>query len=222
MPLNRLLLLVIACFISRGFAEDAKTASDPADVFSSADTVASTNSMDVLDGRRKLSVGDRISYRVVEERAEPCALLVTDSGEMEVPLIGRVPAAGRTCKELAFDIKNALEKDYFYHATVIIGLDAVSAKSRGTVYVMGQVRNQGAMEIPLEGSFTVSKAVLRAGGFADFANQRKVKLVRKSGADSKSDTTLVDVVEILKGQGAPDPTLQPDDVIIVPERLVNF
>jgi len=62
-----------------------------------------------------------VSYRVVEERKDPIPLMVTDSGEIEVPYIGRVPAAGKTCKELAYEIKPLLEKDYFYKATVIVG-----------------------------------------------------------------------------------------------------
>lgn len=183
-------------------------------------SVVSTNSMDALDDSRRLSTGDRVSYRVVEERTEPRPLMVTDSGEMEVPLIGRTHAAGKTCRQLANDIKRELEKDYFYRATVIIGLDAASSKSRGMVYLMGAVRTQGAIEIPQEGSFTVSKAIMRGGGFSDFANRRKVKLVRKGGGSS--ETTFIDVDQILQGTGAKDPVLQADDVIIVSENRVNF
>lgn len=182
--------------------------------------IASTNSMDVLDDKRPLAIGDRVSYRIVEERMDPRSLVVADSGEMEVPLIGRIHAASKTCRQLALDIKKELEKDYFNRATVIIGLDAASVKSRGVIYVMGAVRNQGVVEIPLEGTFTVSKAILRAGGFSDFANQRKVKLIRK-GVDS-SETIAIDVKEILYGTGTKDPVVQQDDVVIVPENRVNF
>jgi protein involved in polysaccharide export with SLBB domain len=74
-------------------------------------TVAFTTSMDVLNDTTKLGAGDRISFRVVEDRREPITLVVTDSGEMEVPLIGRVKALDKTCKQLAYDIKPLLEKD---------------------------------------------------------------------------------------------------------------
>lgn len=184
--------------------------------------VGTTNSMDVLDDKRKLVIGDRLSYRVVEERTQPYPLFVTDSGEIEVPLIGRVPAAGRTCKQLARAIKSELEKEYFYRATVIVGLDAASARSGGRIYLSGQIRSQGSMEIPPGGGFTLSKAILQAGGFADFANQRKVKIVRKSGDGGASETFTVDVADILKGRTEKDVVLQPEDVVIVPERLVNF
>ena len=184
--------------------------------------VAATTSMDVLDSSRRLGPGDRLSYRVVEERQQPVALTVADSGEVEVPLIGRVKASGRTCKELAQTIRPMLEREYFYKATVIIGLDAVSAKSRGRVYLSGQVRQQGPIEIPPDERFTLSKAILKAGGLADFANKRKIKLIRKN-ADGSAQTTIVDLDAItVHGQLDKDPEILPDDTIIVPEKFVNF
>ncbi len=178
--------------------------------------------MEVLDTTRRLGTGDRLSYRVVEERREPVALTVADSGEVEVPLIGRVKASGRTCKEFAQAIKPLLERDYFYKATVIIGLDAISAKSRGRVYLSGQVRQQGAIEIPPDERFTLSKAILKAGGLADFANKKKIKLIRKN-ADGSAQTTIVDLDAItVRGQLDKDPEIFPDDTIIVPEKFVNF
>jgi polysaccharide export outer membrane protein len=203
---------------SAAFAQETSSQQAPA---TASAVVAATNSMAVLDDGRTLQKGDVLSYRVVEERKPPMKLVVTDSSEVEVPLIGRVGAAGMTCKSLAYRIKKPLEREYFYKATVIIGLDAATRRSRGSVYVTGQVRTQGQIEIPPNQRFTVSKAILKAGGLADFANKRKVKLVRKSGGSSK--TIIVDLVEIIdRGKMDRDPVLQPDDMIIVPERLVNF
>jgi len=184
--------------------------------------VAGTTSMEVLDSTRKLGAGDRLSYRIVEERREPTGLMISDSGELEVPLIGRVQATGRTCKELAQTIKPMLEREYFYHATVIVALEMASTRPRGHVYLSGQVRQQGAMEIPPDEHFTLSKAILKAGGFADFANKRKVKLIRKDAAGA-SKTTIVDLAPVIdKGQLDKDPELLPDDTVIVPEKFINF
>jgi protein involved in polysaccharide export with SLBB domain len=187
-----------------------------------AAVVAATTSMEVLDSTRHLGAGDRLSYRVVEERRQPVGLTVADSGEVEVPLIGRVRASGRTCRELAQSIKPLLEKEYFFKATVIIALDALSAKARGRVYISGQVRQQGAVDIPPDEHFTLSKAILKAGGFADFANRRKIKLVRQN-ADGASQTTIVDLDAVtVHGHLEKDPELQPDDTVIVPQKFVNF
>jgi protein involved in polysaccharide export with SLBB domain len=218
-------------------------------------TVPFTTSMEVLNGTTKLGRGDRVSFRILEDRHDPIGLLVTDSGEMEVPLIGRVKALNKTCKQLAYELKPLFEKDYFVKATVIIGLDLVGTKARGKVYLTGQVRTPGVMELMPGEDVTVSQAILRAGGLGDFANKREVRVVRKKpgarmptpamvkAAQSKkpgwfarnvlgkkedttndsTDTIIVDLVEILeKGHLERDPVLQVGDLVVVPERLINF
>jgi len=189
---------------------------------STTPVAGSMDSMNSLNDSSKLGNGDRVSYRVVEEQKDPVFLTVSDSGELDVPLVGRITAKGKTCKELAFELKPQLEKEYFYHATVIIGVETFSNAPKGSVFLEGQVNKQGAVEIPSNQNLTVSQAILIAGGLADFADRRKVKLVRKMG-DGKTQTTIVDLVEILdKGHSEHDPVVQADDMIIVPQRLVNF
>ena len=182
-------------------------------------TVMRTNSMSVLDDRKRLGPNDFVSFRVVEDRDnESQHLRVNDSGEIEVPYVGLVQASGRSCRELAYTIKGLLEREYYYHATVIIAVEHISEKSRGKVYVYGSVKMQGPQEIPADESYTVSKAVIRAGGFGDFANKRKVKLTRKGGKDFVVDLKRV----IEEGHSEEDVTLQPDDQIYVPQRLINM
>ena len=221
-PAALLALLALLLFIPGALHAQQRNDRDRPETSSAAGMVAGTTSMDVLDSSRRLGSGDRLSYRVVQEKRAPLSLTVTDSGEVEVPLIGRVRASGRTCKELAEAIKPMLQREYFIHATVIIGLDSASVKSRGTVYVSGQVRSQGPIEMPAEDRLTVSKAILKAGGFAEFSDMRKVKLVRNK-PDGKVETTIVDVDAILtKGQIDKDPVLQADDRIIVPRKFINI
>jgi protein involved in polysaccharide export with SLBB domain len=64
----------------------------------------------------------------------------------------------------------------------------------------------------------VSKAIIRAGGFGDFANKRKVKVTRKNGQDFTIDLKRV----IEEGRTDEDMVLQPDDQIYVPQRLINM
>jgi polysaccharide export outer membrane protein len=190
-----------------------------ADLPPTTSTVLRTNSMAALDDKKRLGSNDYVSFRVVEDRDnESQRLRVSDNGELEVPYIGMVPAEGKTCKELANNIKAALEREYYYHATVILALDRVSEKSRGRIYVYGSVRGQGPQEIPADESYTVSKAVIRAGGFGDFANKRKVKVTRKNGKDFTVDLKRV----IEEGKTEEDVVLQPDDQIYVPQRLINM
>src|SRR6476661_337871 len=182
-------------------------------------TVMRTNSMSVLDDKKRLGANDYVSFRVVEDRDnESQHLRVNDNGELEVPYIGLVPATGRTCKELAYSVKSLLEREYYYHATVIIAVDRISEKSRGKVYVYGSVKGQGPQEIPADETYTVSKAIIRAGGFGDFADKKKVKLTRKGG-----ETVIVNLKRVIEdGRTDEDVVVQPDDQIYVPQRLVNF
>src|ERR1041385_5185322 len=191
----------------------------PVELPPTTNTVMRTSSMEVLDDKKKLNRNDYVSFRVVEDRdTDAQHLRVNDSGELEVPYVGLVPAEGRSCKELAYNIKSSLEKEYYYHATVILAVDRVSEKSRGRIYIYGSVKSQGPQEVPPNESYTVSKAVIRAGGFGDFANKRKVKVTRKDGKDFKVDLKRV----IEEGHTDEDLVLQPDDQVYVPQRLINM
>jgi protein involved in polysaccharide export with SLBB domain len=177
----------------------------------------------VPDDKYKLRVGDRVSLQILEDRDLPKSLIVADSGELDVPYVGRLAASERTCKQLAGELKAQLEKEYYYRATVIIALDAAN-KFLGRIYVWGQVKNQGPVDIAVNENLTAGKAILRAGGFGDFANKKKVKLVRggspENGGKQNFELNMVEILE--DGKTEKDVVLQPDDFIIVPSRLINF
>jgi len=177
----------------------------------------------VPDDKYKLRVGDKISLQILEDRDAPRSLVVADSGELDVPYVGRVSVADKTCKQLAAELKTQLEKEYYFRATVIIALDLAN-KLLGRVYVWGQVRNQGPIDIDVNENLTAGKAILRAGGFADFANKKRVKVVRgtavENGAKQTFELNMVDILE--KGKAEKDVILRPDDFIIVPSRLISF
>lgn len=182
----------------------------------------------VPDATYKLRVGDTVSFQIQEDRIwnsldEPKPLVVTDSGELDVPYIGRVMAAGKTCGQLGEEIRADLEKDYYNKATVILSLN-VANRILGRIYIWGQVHNQGALDMEMNENLTAGQAVLRAGGFSDFANKSKVKVVRAAAdARGQKQTFDLDMEQILeKGKTEKDVVLQPGDLIIVPSRLVNF
>src|SRR5437660_3203369 len=93
-------ILALAAVASAASLAQQPGVREKSELPSAAGMVAGTTSMDVLDNSRRLGAGDRLSYRVVQERRAPLSLMVTDSGEVEVPLIGRVSASGRTCRQL--------------------------------------------------------------------------------------------------------------------------
>ena len=178
-------------------------------------------SSEPIDPDHKLNRGDRLSYRVVEDRDDRVIpLVVTDSGEIDVPLINRVKAVGKTTQQLTSDIKSRLEQEYYYHATVVLGLDAVAPRaSRGTVYVSGAVAGSGSVELPLDAPMTVSQAIQKLGGFKDFGDQSHVRVIRKGGP---AKGVVVDVKAVLKGDLDKDFVLKPGDQVVVPEKWLNL
>ncbi|HYF37750.1 MAG TPA: polysaccharide biosynthesis/export family protein [Prosthecobacter sp.] len=203
-------------------APAAAAAAAPGEIARSA---AYINSMDVLDDTQPIAPGDILSIRIVEDRREPLQLRVSATGEINAPHINLIRAAGRTCRELAFAVKRELEKSYYNSATVIISIDQMRERidrvdlSFFTIY--GQVLRQGKYELPTDEDVTISQAILRAGGFAQFAHPQKVKLVRKTPQGNK--TVMVDLDQIMsRGNLEYDIYLRNNDVIIVPEKKVNF
>lgn len=189
----------------------------------SVDGTISTNAMSLLDDKHKLAIGDRLSFRIIEDEEEPKALFVTDSGDLEVPYIGRFPAEGKTCFQLGRELKTEFEKDYYHQATVIVAVDLM-AKTRGRVYLVGAVRAAGPQEVPSDEVFTLSKAILRAGGFSDFSDRKNVRVTRKATRPEEQDKTfIIDVNAILeRGKTDRDIVLEPGDFIYVPERSIRF
>ncbi|MDW8308120.1 MAG: polysaccharide biosynthesis/export family protein [Verrucomicrobiales bacterium] len=175
----------------------------------------------IMDDKHRLLPGDRVSFFIKEDRTNAIPLVVTESSELDIPYIGRMSVAGKTCRQLAAEVKAALEKDYYHQATVIIGLDALG-KVAGKVLVVGRVKLPGPVEIPPNENFTVGRAILKAGGFSDFANMKRVQIVRKmpDGATRTIEVNLRNVFE--EGRIEEDVPVEPNDLIIVPKRGINF
>lgn len=188
------------------------------------------NSMEQLDNSRTLGIGDFVIFRIVEDHNAPSVLRIQDSGDILVPHITLVKAAGKTCKELAFAIKKELEKSYYKIATVIIALDHTAPKGPGGVSsgptpefftIFGQVQKQGKYELPSDEDVSISQAILRAGGFAQFANTKEVKVVRRTPQGNK--TAIVNLESIMtKGALDYDIFIRNNDVIIVKEKIAQF
>jgi polysaccharide biosynthesis/export protein len=185
------------------------------------------------DETYRLQPGDRLIFQVLAGdrddpqllREDPDArtpLTVSDSGEIDVPYLGRLPAQGQTCRDLVEGIKAGLEQTFYYHATVILALDTVGSRDLGRVYISGQVVRQGPVQIPPGETLTVSKVILRAGGFANFANKRAVQVTRRNadGQEQRFELNMQDVLE--RGMLHRDMELKSDDFITVPARAFNF
>lgn len=177
----------------------------------------------VPDDKYKLRKGDRVSFQIMEDGDAPRLMIVTDSGEVSFPYVGLLKVEDKSCKQVADELKVQLEKEYYYQATPVLALESAN-RLLGRIYLWGQVRSQGPMDLMVNENLTVGKAILRAGGFAEFPNKKKVKLMRGSGSDSAARQTFeLNMDQILEeGRTDKDMTVQPEDFIVVPSRLINF
>jgi len=84
------------------------------------------------------------------------------------------------------------------------------------IYVLGSVRQPGAYEYQ-EGD-TVLDAILRAGGFTEYASRNGTKVVRD--VDGKTETFKVKMKDVVnKGDRDKNPPIYPGDMIIIPESF---
>ena len=174
-----------------------------------------------LDDTTLLRVGDILSYRVLEDDEAPVLLTVNDSGQIQVPYLGSFTVLNKTPRMVAAEIRQGLESSVYRKATVLVSLETKSGRSPGRVFVTGEVNHQASLELRPNQELTVMQAIVEAGGFTDFANKRKVRVIRKTGGVSKP--TVVDAMKIInQGRTDLDITLQPGDVVLVPVRLINF
>jgi len=191
-------------------------------------SVGRISNMTMLDDRDPIRVGDTLSVRVVEDHDKTLSLRVQDSGDISVPHLNLVRAAGLTCKKIAMNMKKELEKQYFQQATVIIALEfrprpdkTITKEQMDYFTVFGQVQRQGKYELSPEEELTVSQALLRAGGPTGFAKTSKVHVVRKTPQGNKTINVNCDDV-MKKGRLDKDIPIRPNDVIIVDEKTFNF
>ncbi|MFW6140801.1 MAG: polysaccharide biosynthesis/export family protein [Acidobacteriota bacterium] len=85
------------------------------------------------------------------------------------------------------------------------------------VYVFGQVRSPGALEVKKSNLPTLIQAIAQAGGFSDRAAKGRVVLKRKNEQD-KEEEIKVNVKAIMKGK-IDDIQLKENDVVFVPETI---
>jgi polysaccharide biosynthesis/export protein len=208
--------ILITTFAALFYCGPARAADTNQTVSASVD-----RTMDALDNHYKLGPGDRVLYQVIEDQDAPTNLTITDSGDLEVPYYGLVHAAGKTCRQLAGEIKILLQKKLYRQATVVIAPDVFNKTwVTGKVYVTGQVRQPGGYDLPAAENVTVSKAILDAGGFGDFSDKKHVRLIRQTASGEKS--FVINVADVWKGQLDKDLPVQPGDLIVVPASLVNY
>jgi len=160
----------------------------------------------------RLVAGDKLRIEVYKDPQLSQSLQIRPDGKITLPLVGDVPAAGRTSAELREAITTSLrqfnENPALKDMVTVIVVETVPQ----VIYVMGEVNNPGPQ--PITAQMTVLQALATAGGFKDFANTKDIRILRKS--TSGLTTTLhFNYKDAIKGL-AKAVLLQPGDTVIVP------
>lgn len=170
---------------------------------------------------RVIMPGMVISIFVDEDRSLNRAYTIPGSGAIDYPPLGRLVVEGLTPEEVAQKIKEGLEQAYFHRATVTVAIES-AVSGGGVIYVIGNVGRPGPLLLPKDERFTVTKAIIAAGGVSLFGNGAKVQLIRYDDAGKKY-ITYVNVERIMRrGEFEKDVPVQNGDWIIVPEKVINF
>ncbi|MGA2736418.1 MAG: polysaccharide biosynthesis/export family protein [Bryobacteraceae bacterium] len=148
---------------------------------------------------------DVISIRVWHEPENSGQFVVRPDGKVSVPLVGEIQAAGLTPERLSLNIAESLQK-IMVHPEVTVGVERVNSKK---YYIQGEVNKPGSY--PLVIDTTVLEALVNAGGFRDFANTKKIVILRGS------ERLKFNYHEVTHGKKMEQNILvKPGDQIIVP------
>jgi polysaccharide biosynthesis/export protein len=115
---------------------------------------------------------DVLMIRVWREPELSGQIPVRPDGKISLQLVGEVQASGLTPEQLTNSIAEGLAK-YMTRPEVSVGVVSVLSKK---YYISGEVQRPGAY--PLLVPTTVLQALVNAGGFRDFANTKKITILR--------------------------------------------
>jgi protein involved in polysaccharide export with SLBB domain len=170
------------------------------------------------DPNRKLQPGDQLLVKIEQDKEAAIAVAVSQTGDVIVePLPQGVRVAGMTVGQAASEIKQRLEKDYYYKADVRLTLERGMAPPVPTVSLSGYVNRVGAVPLYPDRPTKLSEVIVNSGGFKMYANERKVQVTRevKGGPPEKH---IVDVKAVLKdGKLDQDLVVRDGDKIFVPD-----
>jgi polysaccharide biosynthesis/export protein len=158
----------------------------------------------------RLKPGDIVAVSVWQEPGLEQLVLVRPDGGISFPLAGDLVAAGMTVGDLANELRNKLKK-FISDPVVTVTLQEIPGNR---VYILGRVNKPG--DFPLVTmDITVMQALAMAGGLTPFAEEKKIKVLRK--VNGKEQSIPFDYKKVRQGESLEQNiVLQAGDVIVVP------
>jgi polysaccharide export outer membrane protein len=152
---------------------------------------------------------DVLYIHVWKEEALTRSVPVRMDGNISLPLVHEVRAAGQTPLQLREVLAGRLKT---YIENPIVSVTVMETNSY-KVFVSGEVKTPGVYRIRSETSLL--QVIPMAGGFTEWANQKKILILRKE--DGKEKRITVNYKKIVEGEDASaNVILRPGDTVIVP------
>lgn len=158
----------------------------------------------------KLQPGSKLQITVYREEDLSDIYEIDPAGNLTFPLIGNISAAGLELEKFRNQLSEKL-KTYLVNPQVSIARSDGGVKS---ISILGNVTKPGAYDYS-QGS-TLMRLISAAGGFAESANKRKIKIIRI--IDQHKKVIIVNGLNVIDGK-EDDPKIEPGDIIFVSESL---
>ena len=155
----------------------------------------------------KFKAGDPvvIFLRGIMPKDEQYEDIIDEAGNVNLPYIDSVRAAGKTTSQLEKEIqKSYLDQRIYKSVTVNVVMPSQS------YFVRGEVRNPGRFSLIT--GVTLVQAIASAGGYTDYADPTKVKIVRGEKTNQHNARDYERFPER-------DISVEPGDVIVVPRSI---
>ena len=161
----------------------------------------------------RFGAGDVFEIRLVGEPDLSGTYRIAPNGTFDFPYCGRLNVEGLIASELANRVSDCLvEGRYFKDPQVVVIGREIGASRK--VFVFGNVTKAGPYAFA--DKMTVVEAIALAGGFAPFAGQNQIRVIR-TGADGREERFKVAVQDIGLGR-VPNFLLRTGDIVFVPEN----
>ncbi len=176
----------------------------------------------------RLNIQDKLLYSVREDpirSADPDEVFVNAQGKAHFRVsagfddIVTLDAVGKTLTQLRDELHRRLLEKYYEQATIELKLKQ-STERAGKVLLYGAVRSNFLQLLPGE-TKTIFEAVYQAG-VTEYANLKKVKLSRLNSHTGQTDSWIINLEVIKKGDRTMDVQLLDGDRIEVPEKGLVF
>ena len=163
-----------------------------------------------VDGDQYMIGPEDVLYiHVWKEDALTRTVPVRMDGKISLPLIQEVKAAGLTPLQLK-EVLMRKFKEFIENPIVSVTVVEVNSYK---VYVIGQVKNPGVQRLRSE--TTVTQIIVMSGGFTEWANQRKIVVIRKE--DGREKRIKVNYKKIMDGKNlTSDIILKAGDTVMIP------